>query len=389
VTHQSKVLHIITRLISGGADENTVYTCEGLDVEKFRVDLVVGGQSELHNFPQIKNSNVIQLSSLVREIHPLNDVKTLFSLVRMIRRERYEIVHTHTAKAGILGRTAAKLAGAPIIIHTLHGSTFHDAINKVNSFIYKFLEKITAKWTDVIISVGDDLKERYIRAGVGTPRQYVTIRSGFELSEFLLDKAQISSCKKALHDELGVNENEIIIGSASRLEARKGHIYLLEAARSIIRKNENVHFVIAGDGGMDDELKHWVKSQNLQERIHFLGFRRDIEKVIAGFDIFTLTSLWEGLPRVLVQAAALQKPIVTFNVEGATEMVNHGENGFVVQKKDTQRLIDYLTLLVNEPRRVQIMGEKSLAKVTAAWDKENMVARISELYAELLAGDKG
>lgn len=379
-----KVLHIITRLISGGADENTVFTCEGLDPEKYKVDLVVGGQSELYNFPEIKNTNIVIMDSLVRNIHPVKDIKAFFDLVKLMRNEQYDIIHTHTAKAGIIGRAAARWTKAPIVIHSLHGSTFHDAISKLNSFIYKTLEKITIRWTTKVISVGNDLKQRYLDADVGTPEHYVTIRSGFDLSQFLMDEKEIAHHRKELLKELGLLNKAILIGSASRLEARKGHLFLLTAFKRIVREHKNAHLAIAGDGAMEAELKQWVEKNGLGENVHFLGFRNDIHKVMAAFDIFVLSSLWEGLPRVLVQAAALQKPILTFNVEGASEIVEPGKNGYIVPLKDVDQLTEKLQNMLGNMAATKNMGQHSRAKISNDWDKNIMVEQITGLYEELL-----
>jgi glycosyltransferase involved in cell wall biosynthesis len=381
----TKVLHIITRLISGGADENTVFTCEGLDPEKYKVDLVVGSQSELYNFPDLKNTTIIELDSLVRNIHPLKDIKTFFALVKLMRTQRYDIIHTHTAKAGILGRAAARWTKAPVVIHSLHGSTFHEAISKLNSFIYKMLEKITMRWTTKVISVGNDLKQRYLDAGVGKPDQYVTIRSGFDLSQFLMDDNEMAHQRKVLLKELRLLNKAVLIGSATRLEARKGHTYLLSAMKQIIQEHKNVHLVIAGDGALEAQLKERVEQDGLSEHVHFLGFRKDIHNVMAAFDIFVLSSLWEGLPRVLVQAAALQKPILTFHVEGASEIVDSGVNGYIVPLKDVDQLTARLNDMLKNMHATRKMGEHSRTKINNDWDKDVMVAQITSLYEELLS----
>ncbi len=379
-----RVLHVITRLISGGADENTIYTVEGLNNDLYQVDVLVGAQSEEEQMSRIRKARILMEPHLVRQLYPVYDFIAFWKICRLLKARKYHILHTHTAKAGMVGRFAGKLCGIPIIVHTLHGSTFHENLNPLTNFVYRFLEKLAARFTQRVISVGNDLKDRYVKAGVGRPEQYITIRSGFDLGRFLLSGPEIDSARRHIRRELDIADSDIVVGSASRLEPRKGHVYFLQAASHIAKANKHVQFIIAGEGDAEAELRSFAKKVGLEKRVHFLGHRQDIECVMSAMDVFVLSSLWEGLPRVLVQSAALGKPIVTFDIEGARELVQDGRNGFVVPLKDIRTLIDRILYLVNNPAKAHEMGARGRENVSSEWNYDTMVYRIDQLYRTLL-----
>lgn len=380
-----RVLHIITRMIPGGADENTLQTVLLLDKARFTVDLIAGGQSDEMMLRRVENCRVVILPELVRNPSLSCDIKSFIKIMRIIRHEKYHIVHTHTAKAGILGRMAAWLCRTPIIVHTLHGTTFHRAMHASEAFFYRILERLTACITDQLVSVGDDLRQIYLNAGVGKPEQYVTIRSGFEISRFRLSDAEIALRRRKIRRELGISDAAYVIGSASRLEPRKGQYYFIQSAQQLLSKYPDLVFILAGDGPSAEELRTLAQSLRIANKIHFLGHRKDIEDVMSAMDVFVLSSLWEGLPQVLVQAAALGRPIVSFDAEGAKEIVHGGENGFVVPRGDENALTESLAYLISHPQRAREMGLRGRRFIGAEYDKEIMVRRIDELYSELLS----
>lgn len=378
------VLHIITRMIPGGADENTLQTILGLDKARYKIDLIVGGQSDEIMLRRVENCRIIVLPELVRNPSPLNDVRSFFKIIRIIRQESFSIVHTHTAKAGILGRLAAWLCGTPIIIHTLHGATFHRALHKWAAAFYCILERLAARITDQFISVGNDLRQIYVKARVGKPEQYVTIRSGFEIARFRLSDAELALRRRKVRRELGISESAWVIGTASRLEPRKGQYYFIQSAQRLLLKYPDLVFIIAGDGPSARELRTLAQSLRIADKIRFLGHRTDIENVMSAMDIFVLTSLWEGLPQVLVQAAALGRPIICFDAEGSKEIVHGGENGFVVPRGDENALTESLAYLTTHPQRAREMGNCGRRFIGAEYDREIMVRQIDKLYQDLL-----
>ena len=383
-----KVLHIITRVVNGGADENTLFTINGLNKDEYEIDLLAGSESEKEILERISLENNItfyQIDSLVRNISLHNDIKALYQIYKIIKENNYDIVHTHIAKAGVLGRIAAKMAGVPHIIHGVHGITFPDQINIFKRELFKSIERICGLFTDKFITVGDDMKQKYINAKVGHPEDYTTIRSGMELSQFI--NAADNEQKKiiSLKEDLGLKVDDLLIGMVSKLEKRKGYKYFLEVAKEIVKEFSNVKFLIIGNGSEYDRLVKKVNRMNLNNNVVFTGYRTDIADVFSILDIKVLTSLWEGLPRVLVQAAAVAKPIVTFNVDGAWEIVEEGKNGFIVPMKDTKAMAEKLKLLIKDEKLRKEMGEYSQKKVNDSWTVENMVQETDKVYKSLIS----
>ena len=382
--YRVKVLHIITRFLKwGGADLNTYYSIQALNPEQFRVDLVVGRDSHLDMLQDYDQGELAQIESLVRDPNPRLDPITLFQLYRFIRGKEYDIVHTHTGKAGVLGRLAARMAGVPVIVHGLHGSM--DARNPILDRIYTHLDRFTGRFTDNFISVGEDLKNKYLDLGVGNPEDYTIIHSGMNLNKFReagdMGKKEIGAKRR----ELGVPEGAVVLGKVAGLEPRKGHKYLIEAAEKIIQHREDVFFLFVGDGWYREQIEDMVGEVGIEENVLFTGFREDIEEVMACFDIFVFTSLWEGLPQVLVQAAAVGLPIVTFQVEGAGEVVEDGVNGFIVPSKDVGQLVEKTSFLIENKDKAKQMGQKGPDRIGDRWSIETMQEQTAELYDDLVA----
>lgn len=378
-----KVLHIITRLANGGADENTLYTIKGLDSAKYDIDLMIGEENNpgmMKDLELRRGINLYKIKGMVRDVSPLKDLAALLRMYRIIKRNDYDIVHTHIAKAGVLGRIAAKLAGVPVIIHGIHGITFPRTIHPVKQFLFRNIERFCGLFTDCFIPVGEDMKQKYIDAGIGQPERYKTIYSGMELDRF--KRAADNSREKInkLKTEFGIKEDEIVIGNVSKIQKRKGYKYYLQVIAKITGEYDNVKFLIVGSGPHEDVIRSRVKEMGLTDSVIFTGFRKDVEDVFSIFDIKVLTSLWEGLPRVIIQAAAVGKPIVTFDVDGAWEIVEEGKNGFIVPMKDVDMMAEKIRLLIDDQELRQEMGRYSRDKVGDQWSVENMVKEIDELY---------
>jgi len=347
------------------------------------VDLAVGRDSQLDLLENYEHGQVFQVKTLVRDPNPLLDLLALFQLYRLIKSGNYDIVHTHTGKAGILGRLAARMAGVPIIIHGLHGTM--TSPNPVLDRIYLFLDRFTGRFTDCFVSVGEDLKQRYIERGIGNPSKYRVIHSGMNLDSFYnagdLPKEAIIKKRR----ELGVADDELVIGKVASLEPRKGHKYAISATKELIQHHTNIKLLFVGDGWYRPKLEEMVQQNNLEDSIVFTGYREDIAEVMATFDIVILTSLWEGLPQVLVQAAAIGKPIVTFDVEGAKEVVKDGVNGFIVPLKNVDALTEKVEYLLSDMERARAIGKQGRKIISDQWTIETMQEKTRELYEELLA----
>jgi glycosyltransferase involved in cell wall biosynthesis len=382
----ARMLHVITRLIRGGADENTLYTVRGLDRSRYQVDIAVGDGSELESFGPLEDVGVHVVPELVREPNPWKDLVALFKLARLMRRGRYQIVHTHTAKAGFLGRIAAAMVGSPIIVHTVHGVTFHEQIPPFQRGFYLLLERVAARFTHQFVAVGEDVKNIYLRSGIGEARVYETIYSGMPLDDFL-DAGRMSDAERAtVRAELGSSPDRQVVAMAARLEARKGHIYLFQAVQRLRSRHPLLEVWILGDGDLRPHLEWQAAALGISDRVKFLGHRTDLARVLAAADISVLTSLWEGLPRVLVQSAAAGRPILTFDVEGAWEVVREGRNGFIVPSKDVDAFSTRLEQLLVDRIRARELGDAGRDQVSAQWTVETMLDRLDRMYQRLTSG---
>jgi len=379
-----RVLHVITRLITGGADENTVLTVEGLDRRCYAVTLAAGPDSEKEMVARLERTPFLTVPCLQRELHPFKDLCAFVQLARILKREKVQLLHTHEAKAGILGRLAAWCTGVPVVVHTLHGITFHRHLPAPLRWTYLLLEKLAAKRTDFFICVGEDLKRTYIRNRIGDPSRYAVVRSGFDTKRFQRAARDRDRCRAQLRHQLKLSKDVTIVGSVARLEPRKGVQYLIRAAQKLHVRWPDVHFTVAGQGSYQGELERLVREVGLQGHFHFLGFVEHVESYLAGLDIFALSSLWEGLPRALVQAGIVGLPVVTFDVEGAWEVVQDGETGFIVPSKDVDALAERIAFLLERPALANEMGRKAQVGLAGEWDERKMVLDIENIYGTLL-----
>lgn len=378
-----KVLHIITRMISGGADENTYQTVLGLDEKKYQVEVACGPDSELKRFPSLEQYRVYKIPSLKREINPIFDIKALIDLYLLIRREKYQIVHTHTAKAGILGRIAAKCAKVPVVLHGLHGVTFHDYMNPIQRWMIIQLERVAGTMTDKFISVGRDIAELYKRHNVGSPDKYALIRSGFDLQKIRRISTLSEAQKIEKAKEIRIDPKLPVIISASRLEKRKGQIYLLLALKKLKEKTSNFHCIIFGEGIERMRLEEFTAKNGLSQHVTFAGYHKDILMYFPLARVFVLTSLWEGLPRVVVEAAAAGLPSIVFQVEGVNEVVQSGETGFIVPKTDVDELSKKIEELALDCDRARSMGGKAKTRIDDTWDVRYTIKEMNQLYDDM------
>lgn len=380
-----KILHIITRSQKGGAEINTLETIKGLVDFGFDCDLMIGLDSDMEFAKNKINKNIFINKYLIRAINPIKDIVAFFVIYRLIKKEKYDIVHTHLAKAGILGRLAARLAGVPIIIHTLHGTIFHQELNPITRGIYIILERWLAKYTDCIISVGYDLKNKYLQAGIGKEEQYKIVRSGMDLGKFYNIKNKSEKDIAEMKASFGFGKRDIVVSMVASLEPRKGHEYAIDVAQKIIAKNRNIIFVFAGDGYLKGQIKEEVKSRGLEDNIKLPGFFNNIEDFFAICDVVILTSLWEGLPQVLVQAAASGRPMVSFDVEGVNEVIKDGRNGFIVPIKNIEMMAEKINFLISDLGRSRSMGVTGTDIVGDEWKIKNMVDGTVKIYKEKLS----
>jgi glycosyltransferase involved in cell wall biosynthesis len=380
-----RVAHIITRLILGGAQENTLYTVIGQQrTPGFAVTLIVGAKDTAEGdlTPQAREAgvNLIEVPSLIRPIQPLTDLRALVDLYRLLRKGKYDIVHTHSSKAGIIGRVAAYLAGVPIIVHTLHSLVFHEYETGWKNWLYIRLKRLCAPLTDILISVNDKTAQGALARGIGRPQQHVTIFSGMELDRFLEVGAVLAPTEAKRR--LGIPAEAPVVGKIARLFPLKGHEQFLDAARHIARLKPDTWFVLVGDGPLRGELEARARKEGIFDRTIFTGRvpPDHVPHYIQAMDVVVHTSLREGIARVLPQAGAVGKPVVTFDLDGASEAVRDGVSGWLVPPLDTSALATRVVELFADPDRRRTFGEAGRVLAIANFRVEEMVNRINQLY---------
>ncbi len=359
-------------------------TANLLDKQTWAVDVLSGPQtgSEGSLIEAVRASGTPLLiePALVREVSPLNDLKALVRMARRMRSNDYVVVHTHSSKAGILGRWAAWLARVPVIVHTVHGWGHHERQHPLVRAYYVILEKLTLLITDKLIVVSPQNTEKGLADGIGTAADYVVIRSGIELDRFGHPAIGRDETRRAWGIPLGVP----VVGTVTRLSAQKAPLDFVRAAAAIAQTRPDVWFVMVGDGDLRPQVEALATELGIRDRLVLTGLRRDVPELMAAFDIFALSSLWEGLPRVLPQAMATGLPIVATAADGTAEAVQQGVNGILTPPGEPMALAGMLLQLLQNPTLAKQMGEAGRARVDEFSDKR-MVAQIDALYRALLA----
>jgi glycosyltransferase involved in cell wall biosynthesis len=387
-----KTLHVITRLDMGGSAQNTLLTCMGLRKMNYEVILVHGLSLESQMTASEKRSvarqiekatgnglRLITVPSLVRKINPIHDIKTFWSLYRLMRRERPTIVHTHTSKAGILGRLAARVTAVPCIVHTFHGHVFYGHFGPLVTRFFILMETYFASITHKIVALTEKEKKDYIKYAVCRPNKLTTIHSGVEIHRFL--NTRISTFEKK--NKLNLSPQKQIVGTVGWLLPIKGPMILLKAMDHVWKNNNDAQLVFVGKGELEEELKKEAAHMGVSEKVKFLGWRDDIDEIMPIVDIFVLPSLNEGMGRVLVEAMASGKPIIASRTGGIPDLIKHQENGLLVPPGDERALADAILRLIKYPQEAKAMGQKG--KVFCQhFTVESMIEKIDALYTRLL-----
>jgi len=390
-----RVVHVITKLELGGAQENTLYTLGHLDPSRFSglllthpegllvADAVADARYETRFVPP-----------LVREVRPHRDVAALAQLTNVLRREMRAarrsggaarvIVHTHSSKAGILGRAAARLAGVPVVIHSIHGYGFHPRQHPAVRGLYVGLERLAARWTTHFIAVAQADIEEGVSLGLFPRERATLIRSGIEIARF--DGRGLD--REAMVGELGFDPARPLVGMVACFKPQKNPVDFVRVAGIVAQAAPEAQFLLAGDGVLRPAVEAEARRLGLGDRFRLLGWRRDVPRIIPCLDVLVLTSLWEGLPRVFPQAMAAGRPIVAYRVDGGPEAVAEGVNGFLVDPGDVPGAATRIIDLLKDPERARRMGAAGAERV-AEFDADLMVRRQEELYERLVGTATG
>ncbi len=374
-----KVVHIITKLELGGAQINTVYTYDHLDRNRFEPYLISGPGGIMNEKVNDKDHFII-LDNLTRPIHPIKDLLTYFKLIRILKKIKPHIVHTHSSKAGIIGRLAARRAKVPAIIHSVHGFSFSPFQSFLKRTFFTTAERCASRATHHFIFVSrEDIETARVH---GLIRQdYSLIRSGFPIRDFI----QISPQTSELRKKYNIRDDQFVCGIIAPFKPQKGLFHLAEIAHRVLnspKRKKDIVFFIAGDGQLREEFENELKTKGIFENFRLPGFIFDMPSVIDLFDLGVSTALWEGLPQSLVQLRLKKKAVVASDITGNREVISNGNNGYLVDVFDYDRFAQaVLELVHDDSNRVKMAAYND---DFSQWDADYMVKRQEELYRKLL-----
>ncbi len=386
------VLHIVTRLANGGAEESVMDTVIELAKRGVRCDLAIGQElilSTLEKFPLPKECTIHRIPHLVRKVSPVDDIRGLKELQTLITKQNYTIVHTHTSKAGILGRFAAQHAATPIIIGSIHGISFPHSAGLLR-YGYKYLENRAAKLSDALVCVGEDIKNIYIQAGIGEAKQYEVIYTGMNLDVFRAVHGASTEERIKARKRLSLPEelNTIVLASIGRLQRSKNQHALITMLPKIIRACPSVHVVFLGDGPEEQKLKKYAQSLHMHPYITFAGYVQNIWDVMSACDIHCFMSQrnkgCEGLPRVLVQTSAAGIANISYDVEGVSEIIRDGVSGYVIPSNDEKVFIEKLLQLIRNKNIREQFGNVAMRIADERWSLDKLGTDTKALYEKLL-----
>lgn len=384
MTDRVRVLRVIARLNIGGPALHAVLLTERLDPARYDSLLVAGTEEPSEgNYLALQGrtlGTLVLIPALGREIRGFQDLAALFRLIRLIRRVRPHIVHTHTAKAGTLGRLAALLTGVPLLLHTYHGHVFHGYFSPAKTRCFLAIERWLARRTDRLLTVSETVRAELLALGIGTPEQLMVVPLGLELEPFL----GCEPLRGQLRAELGLGEETLLVGIVARLVPIKAHELFLEAAAQVAHRVPRSRFLLVGDGERRAELEALVGRLGLEDRVCFLGWRRDLDRVYADLDLVALTSRNEGSPVSLIEAMAAGRAVVATRVGGVPDLVEDGVTGLLVPPEDSTAMAEAMSALLGDPERRRALGEAGRKRVSPAFGAERLLGDIDRLYTELL-----
>lgn len=387
-----RVAHVITRLILGGAQENTVLCCEDLMREHGDEVLLVTGpplgpEGSLLDRARAGGVPLELVDALRRPIHPWRDWRSYRHLKRILRDFRPDVVHTHSAKGGILGRAAAWSLGVPVVVHTVHGAPFHPYQNAAVRAAYRWCERWAARRCHHLVSVADAMTELMVSGGVAPREKCTTIYSGMEVEPFLNAERH----RDRVRADLGYDPQHVVIGKIARLFQLKGHEYVLRAFEQLVRRVPDARLLLVGDGVLRNRLMRQIHAAGLEAHVQLTGLVPPdrIPGLIAAMDIVVHASLREGLARVLPQALIAGKPVVSYDVDGAREVVIPEETGFLLRPKSVEPMAAVLGRLAGDAALRERLGAEGRRRLTDRFRHERVTRQIRDLYERLLAGGQG
>lgn len=379
-----KVAEVVTRLDWAGSPDIIRIICSRLRERGYSVKLITGRvrhpSENTKQFLQEFKDDIITVPWLVRNINPVFDCLALLNLYLIFKKERFDIVHTHTAKAGALGRIAAYLSGVRRIIHMPHGHNFYGYFNPAVSRLVVSAEKFLSRFTNRFVALSELEKEDLVKFGVSEAARITVVPSGMDLGFKNIDRKNAAE-KKA---QLGFTGRQKIAGLISRLEPVKGPMYFIEAARKVAGKLNDVKFIVVGEGSLHEKLESRVKELGLEDKVVFTGWRDDVLEIISFLDILVQPSLNEAIGRVLIEAQGLGVPVVATKVGGIPQIVRDGVTGILVEPEDADGLALAVCGLLEDDARRLAMSKQAREWVDEKFSADMMMEKIESLYGEAM-----
>ncbi|MFH1742570.1 MAG: glycosyltransferase family 4 protein [bacterium] len=382
---RTKIVRIIARLNIGGPAIHVVLLSAGLDTERYETVLVKGRESETEGdmmaFAQQRGVEPVIINRLGRDLNPISDLATLWRVYRLLRRERPDIVHTHTAKAGTLGRIAARLAGVPVVIHTFHGHVLSGYFGPFKTRLFTAIERLLARWSNAIISVSETCRRDLLTLGIADKEKMVTIPLGLELDRF---PERVPQRAGQFRKRFGIPPDAPIVSHVARMVPIKRHDVFLRAIPMVLREKPDVRFALVGDGETRPALEDLARDLQLDNRLIWTGFIEEQELIYADMDLLVLTSDNEGLPVAVIEALASARPVIATRVGGVPELITDGVNGYTVEPNNPEQLAEALLKALSNMDRLREMGRAGQQKVLERYNHRRLIHDVDELYQKLL-----
>lgn len=380
--NKTRICHIVLHADLSGSKRSMLEILKHLNDSRYEKYVISNGEGELVDV--LANLHIQTLKvPLVREINPINDIKAFFSIYLLCRKYKFHVVHTHSSKPGVLGRIAARLAGVKVVIHHVRGFAFHEFSSLYAKILYGLIEKVAGWFCDKVIFVNEEERSYSVRKQILPRRKCATVLNGVDLRKF--DVTQKKRWREEVRGELNIPDNANVITFAGRLCAQKNPITLRDTIISYFEQShEETYFLILGDGPYFTKLQQCFASYSWCNRVLMLGWRSHMEKYLASSDIFFLPSLWEGMPRTILEAMAMGIVVVSSDIKGNREAVDNGITGYVVPAEASQIFSQRLSELVADRSKREKLGTNAYRKAQKYYDSKINSKRIIKLYKELL-----
>ena len=370
MTARTRVLHVITHLDRGGATDNTLLSVAGLDRSRYEVDLAAG-PGVLETSARTAADRLVVVPALTRAPRPAKDLRAALALWRLAA--GYDVVHTHTAKAGVLGRLVARARGVPVVVHTIHAFPVHDGMSPVQHRLLLWAERLAAACADRIIAVCQANAAEALALGIATPRQLRVVPSGVPVA------AVRAGSGARVRQALGIPAGAPVVGTVTRFMEQKAPVDLVAAGRLVVAARADAHLLVAGDGPLRAEVEAAAAGH---PRIHLLGYRDDVPDLLAAVDVVAFSSRWEGLGRALTEAVVAARPVVATAVNGVPDLVVEGVTGHLVPPGRPDLLAARVLGVLARPDRGAAMGAAGAARVADRFDLGAMLAGLDAVYRE-------